>query len=72
MKKTILFLYLVSFAALLPAQQNNVLQVSNIDSVEEIVLDKFWKFHNGDDSLWALSTFDDSKWDTVNINFGMK
>ncbi len=68
MKKTILFLYLVSFAALLPAQQNNVLQVSNLDSVEEIALDKFWKFHNGDDSLWALSTFDDSKWDTVNTN----
>ena len=72
MKKTILFLYLVSFAALLPAQQNNVLQVSNLDSVEEIALDKFWKFHNGDDSLWALSTFDDSKWDTVNtkLKFG--
>ncbi|HJZ18965.1 MAG TPA: hypothetical protein VJ208_02570, partial [Candidatus Nanoarchaeia archaeon] len=33
---------------------------------DSISFSKFWKYHNGDDSLWASPAFDDSKWDTIN------
>ena len=43
------------------AGKAGVFQVSRLnDSVKEISLNKYWKFHNGDDSTWALISFDDS------------
>ena len=66
MKKSLLLICFLSFASLILAQNKNVLLVSKIDSTEEIAFDKFWKFHNGDDSAWASSSFDDSRWDTIN------
>src|ERR1035437_4355051 len=68
MKKIILLYFFFLLAASLSAQNKNVFRISKIDSTEEIALDKFWKFHNGDDSAWASSSFDDSKWDTLNTN----
>jgi serine phosphatase RsbU (regulator of sigma subunit) len=37
------------------------------DSLKEksISLDDVWKYHAGDDSVWAEQWFDDSKWDTL-------
>lgn len=68
MKKILLLFWFFSFAALLPAQNKNVLRITKIDSIETIALDKFWKFHNGDDSTWASSSFDDSTWGTINTS----
>src|SRR5579863_1083416 len=31
-------------------------------------LDDQWRFHTGDDLLWAEPTFDDSSWPSVNLN----
>ena len=31
-------------------------------------LDGQWKFHTGDDPLWADPSFDDSSWPAVNLN----
>jgi len=37
-----------------------------IDSIPgEVNLDKFWKYHPGDDTLWAASNYDDHDWDTT-------
>jgi serine phosphatase RsbU (regulator of sigma subunit) len=40
----------------------------NADSIKDksISLDDVWRYHPGDDSLWALPEFDDSDWDTLN------
>ena len=37
------------------------------DSLKEksISLDDVWKYHAGDDSVWAEPGFDDSNWDTL-------
>lgn len=71
MKKTILLFCLCLLTALLPAQNDNILRITKIDSTE-IALDRFWKFHNGDDSTWAATTFDDSNWDTVHTDLSFK
>jgi serine phosphatase RsbU (regulator of sigma subunit) len=66
MKKKILFCYFLLLAVLLSAQNKIILNKLQLDSTKSIALDKFWKFHNGDDSTWKALSFDDSKWDTVN------
>ncbi|MES2395380.1 MAG: hypothetical protein V4549_05225, partial [Bacteroidota bacterium] len=68
MKKILLLFCFFYFAALLSAQNKNVLRIPKIDSIETIALDKFWKFHNGDDSTWASSYFNDSTWGTINTS----
>ncbi|MES2139417.1 MAG: SpoIIE family protein phosphatase [Bacteroidota bacterium] len=68
MKKILLLFCFFSFAAILSAQNKNILRITKIDSSETIDLDKFWKFKNGDDATWASSSFDDSAWDTVDTN----
>ena len=67
MKKNILFFYFLLSSIIAFADKPNVLVISKLtDSVNQIDLDRYWKFHNGDDSVWALPSFDDSRWDTVN------
>src|SRR4051812_36876390 len=34
-------------------------------------LDGPWKFHTGDDPMWAEPTLDDSSWPTVNLNLSL-
>src|SRR5687768_4059911 len=66
MKKILLIYAFTLFAAILPAQNKNVLRIDLSDSVGgQMALDRFWRFHNGDDTAWASPTFDDSKWDTA-------
>ena len=66
MKRVLLFIYFLFFVILLPAQQENTIRISRFDSTETIKLNKYWKFHNGDDSVWASPLFSDSSWDTIN------
>lgn len=63
----ILLLILIPF--LLKAQSFDTVYVF-ADSIKEnsISLDNVWRFHSGDDSLWASPGFDDSKWDTLRTN----
>ncbi|HTS45640.1 MAG TPA: hypothetical protein VMH01_14675 [Puia sp.] len=35
---------------------------------QDFPLDKGWKFHPGDDTSWARSSFDDSQWQTVDLS----
>lgn len=65
MKRALLFLPLIIIAFLLSAQEQKVFHLTNVDSVSSISLDKYWKFHNGDNISWASPSFDDSSWDTV-------
>ena len=45
---------------------NDELGVFKIDSITDMVkLDKYWKYHPGDDTLWATQEFNDTKWDTL-------
>jgi len=50
---------------------NNSLTVK-LDSIEgTIILDKFWKYHPGDDTLWANQDYDDSEWDTIHTQLNL-
>ncbi|HXB12922.1 MAG TPA: hypothetical protein VNZ45_13125, partial [Bacteroidia bacterium] len=41
-------------------------RVFNLDKVDsEVVLDKGWKFHDGDNKDWSSSALDDRAWDTI-------
>ncbi len=62
--KIIVFIFLIS-ANLLRAQETYVFPIDSVPS-SGIELKDFWKFHAGDDSLWANYNFDDSSWDTIN------
>jgi len=47
-----------------PGNENST--VFKIDSIPgDIELNKFWKFHSGDDTLWATTEYDDHDWDTI-------
>jgi hypothetical protein len=40
--------------------------IFKIDSItDDIDLNKFWKYHPDDDTLWAAFDFDDHDWDTT-------
>lgn len=76
-QKLISLIFLLSVSSLF-AQQNFVFHIDSIPIWHSqqytqfgIALDKFWKYHKGDDSLWAAPDFDDSGWDTLNpvLNF---
>ena len=66
MKKYLFSLLLIAVVFLVPAQEQQIFHITNVDSVSTIELNSGWKFHNGDDSTWAKVEFDDSQWDTVN------
>ena len=42
-------------------------EVFQLQKIDEggIILDKGWKFHSGDDSVWAKPGFDDSNWEEI-------
>ncbi len=63
----ILILILLPF--LIKAQSFDTVYVF-ADSIKEnsISLDDVWRYHPGDDTLWASPGFDDSKWDTLRTN----
>ena len=46
--------------------------IFQIDSlVETIELDRFWKYHSGDDTRWADPGYDDSHWDTLSTELNL-
>ncbi len=55
------------FLLLLPFHALKSQDVSfEFDANGKINLNHSWKFHNGDSMQWASTSFDDSKWDTLN------
>jgi hypothetical protein len=59
-KKALFFLLFISIK--LAAQETSVLIVDS-DASNGIELNAYWKFHEGDDFLWATTDFDDNAWD---------
>ena len=66
-KKLFAFLFFLSgISATFNAQTIDTVYI-NADSIidKHITLNDVWRYHPGDDSSWALPTFDDSDWDTL-------
>jgi serine phosphatase RsbU (regulator of sigma subunit) len=63
----ILFCFLLLISGVTYASTPDTIYVHS-DSLKEksIPLDDVWKYHTGDDSVWAEQGFDDSNWDTLN------
>jgi len=63
-----LFLLMILFAGKCFSQQNNI-PIIHLDSLppQGILLDKGWKFHEGDDTAWANADYDDSQWQTADL-----
>lgn len=57
----------ILFSMVLQAHNQQVFEVNTTDS-GSVELNRYWKYHEGDDSLWAIPAFDDSAWDTIAIN----
>jgi serine phosphatase RsbU (regulator of sigma subunit) len=64
-KKALFFLLFISIK--LAAQETSVLIVDS-DASNGIELNAYWKFHEGDDFLWATTDFDDNAWDELNTS----
>ena len=64
--KTLLFIISVFiFNSHLFAENENS-TVFKIDSINNTIeLNKYWKYHPGDDTLWAAYNYDDTGWDTT-------
>ncbi|MGQ0829171.1 MAG: SpoIIE family protein phosphatase [Bacteroidota bacterium] len=65
MIKRIFFLILIAFVTVIKANDTLLFHVDNVN----INLNKFWKFHSGDDTTWAQPEIDDTEWDTLNTQF---
>src|ERR1035437_3560142 len=65
MKTRILLFFLIVCTLFSTAQNSTVFIIDTVPS-GGIELNELWKFHAGDDSLWASPFFDDSSWDTIN------
>ncbi|RKY91911.1 MAG: hypothetical protein DRQ13_10935, partial [Ignavibacteriae bacterium] len=61
-----LLFFLAGISATFNAQTIDTIYI-NADSIinKAITLNDVWRYHPGDDSSWALPTFDDSDWDTL-------
>ena len=67
----LLLLSILTFNSILFSGNENM-NVFKIDSIsEEIKLNKFWKYHPGDDTLWAAYYYDDSAWDTLQTTLNL-
>jgi serine phosphatase RsbU (regulator of sigma subunit) len=55
------------FCFLLPSL-SHAQRIFHLDKVDsEVILDKGWKFHDGDNKDWSSSAFDDRAWDTISL-----
>jgi hypothetical protein len=64
--KIALYLFLLHFFSILFCfSQDPAVYIGKIPT-EGILLDKGWKFHNGDDFAWAKPDFDDHNWESTN------
>ncbi len=66
MIKRIIFFILLASANLSGAQETTVFRIDS-ENAKGVELDSYWKFQEGDNSLWAAPDFDDTPWDTINI-----
>ena len=69
--KISLVLFVIIICNFSGSSQN--IQYFTIDSItdETIALDKFWKYHPGDDTAWAAFDFPDQSWDTASTRFNL-
>src|SRR5882757_2233169 len=66
MKKTLLaFCFWIPLIAFGISKSDSAI---NIDKIPKggILLDKDWKFHAGDNKIWALPAFNDGNWQIIN------
>jgi serine phosphatase RsbU (regulator of sigma subunit) len=69
MRNFFLFIFFL-FSFNLLAKNDSVFVISKLtDSSEVFLLNKFWKFHTGDDIKWALSEANDSSWQNTKTEF---
>ena len=62
-----ILILLFSFNNFLYSANNNP-RIFKIDSITKgIDLNEFWKYHPGDDTIWASLNYDDSDWETINV-----
>src|SRR4051812_36148440 len=64
MKKN-LFILLLFFPLAILAQSSDVFKIDSLPG-QGILLDSGWKFHTGDNPIWAMLNIDDSKWENIN------
>ena len=64
MKKN-LFTLLLFFPLASLAQNSEVFKIDSLPR-QGILLDSGWKFHSGDNTIWAMPNIDDSKWENIN------
>ncbi len=72
MKKTFLLFCFLSFAILLSAQNDSIFRIDSLPKVfgnshetHYLQLIKSWKYHKGDDTLWANLDYNDKSWQFV-------
>ncbi|MEZ5083375.1 MAG: adenylate/guanylate cyclase domain-containing protein [Bacteroidales bacterium] len=68
--KFILFLFCVQ--SLTSFGSENKPYIFRIDSLNKTVeLNRYWRYHAGDNPAWADPTFDDSEWDTLSTRLNL-
>jgi len=59
------------FGCFLFCVKANAQKAFRLDSVrDEVILNRDWKIHRGDNKEWANPAFDDKDWDSISKNFG--
>ncbi|MFY9308725.1 MAG: SpoIIE family protein phosphatase [Bacteroidia bacterium] len=74
--KKLLYFFLLLLSQPAFAQNDAVFRIDSletiyygdVDAVHRLTLDKLWKYHKGDDSLWALPDYDDKSWPLLSTN----
>lgn len=74
--RKLLFLFILFFFQHVIAQTESVFRVDSLEvvsfgeqsAVHRLSIDKFWKYHKGDDSIWALPDYDDKNWQPLSSN----
>ena len=74
----VLFIFLFLSFSYLHSQSARVFKIDSFPTINPhtytnpgLPLDKNWLYKKGDDSLWAKSDFDDSKWDTASTSLDL-
>jgi len=70
MKKLLLLLFLLSTTIFSQTTDTTYIFGDSLKTKDVLVV-KGWDFHNGDDSTWALPTFNSVGWDTVDSRLNM-
>ena len=68
----LLIVFLSLSKTIYPQSSDTVYVFSNTIKNKTIVLDNAWRYHPGDDPLWAFPNFNDADWDTVKTSMYLK